>query len=107
MNDYESSSGKPTHPGKVFNEDVLIPLGVSVTKAAELLGVSRKTLSAFINQKCSLSPEMAIRIAAVTDTSLESWMGMQYALTLWETNRLKESVIANVKESSLAINKGA
>lgn len=102
MNSYIDSQVKPSHPGEVFKEDVLIPLGISVTKAAELLGVSRKTLSAFINQRCSLSPELAIRIAAATNTSVESWLGMQYALTLWETNKNKESIIVSVQENSLA-----
>ena len=51
---------KPTHPGAVFLEDVMKPLNLSVTDAASMLGVSRKTLSEFINEKSSLSPEMAL-----------------------------------------------
>ena len=74
---------KPTHPGIVFYEDVMKPLHLSVTKTAELLGVSRKTLSEFINEKSSLSPDMAIRISIATGTSAESWMNMQLKLTLW------------------------
>ncbi len=102
MKSYIDSQVRPSHPGEVFKEDVLIPLGISVTKAAELLGVSRKTLSAFINQKCSLSPELATRIAVATNTSVESWLGMQYALTLWETNRNKKDIVMSVREHSLA-----
>lgn len=74
---------KPTHPGTVFLEDVMKPLNLSVTKTAELLGVSRKALSEFINEKSSLSPDMAIRISIATGTSAESWMNMQQKLTLW------------------------
>ena len=74
---------KPTHPGIIFYEDVMKPLHLSVTKTAELLGVSRKTLSEFINEKSSLSPDMAIRISIATGTSAESWMNMQQKLTLW------------------------
>jgi addiction module HigA family antidote len=74
---------KPTHPGKVFAEDVLKPLDLSVTDAARMLGVSRKALSEFVNEKVSLSPEMAIRISKATNTSPESWMNMQQKLTLW------------------------
>ena len=74
---------KPTHPGKVFLEDVLIPLNLSVTETAKMLGVSRKALSEFVNEKASLSPEMALRIAKATNTSAESWMNMQLKLTLW------------------------
>jgi addiction module HigA family antidote len=74
---------KPTHPGTVFLEDVMKPLNLTVTEAARMLGVSRKALSEFVNEKASLSPEMAIRISKATNTSVESWMNMQQKLTLW------------------------
>ena len=74
---------KPTHPGTVFLEDVMKPLNISVTKTAQILGVSRKALSEFINEKSSLSPDMALRISIATGTSAESWMNMQQRLTLW------------------------
>lgn len=74
---------KPTHPGTVFLEDVMKPLNLSVTKTAQLLGVSRKALSEFINEKSSLSPDMALRISIATGTSAESWMNLQLKLTLW------------------------
>jgi len=78
---------KPTHPGTVFLEDVMKPLNLSVTEAARRLGVSRKTLSEFVNGKSSLSPEMALRISIATNTSAESWMNMQQKLTLWQAEQ--------------------
>lgn len=78
---------KPTHPGVVLLEDVMKPLNLSVTDTARMLGVSRKTLSEFINEKSSLSPEMAIRISKATNTSVESWMNMQQKLTLWTARK--------------------
>lgn len=85
---------KPTHPGTVFLEDVIKPLGLTITEAARMLGVSRKTLSEFVNEKAMLSPEMALRIAKATNTTPESWMGMQQKLTLWEAEQhLPENVI--------------
>ena len=78
---------KPTHPGTVFLEDVIKPLNLTITEAAKMLGVSRKTLSEFVNEKAMLSPEMAMRIAKATKTSPESWMNMQQKLTLWETSQ--------------------
>lgn len=74
---------KPTHPGNVFLEDVMKPLNLSVTEAAKMLGVTRKTLSEFVNEKSSLSVEMALRIAKATNTSAESWMNMQQKLALY------------------------
>lgn len=78
---------KPTHPGEILREDVIKPLGLTVTEAAKRLGVTRKTLSAFINCKASLSPEMAIKIAKATETSPESWLHMQSKLDLWKASR--------------------
>ena len=74
---------KPTHPGEVLREDVIIPLGLTVTEAAKRLGVTRKTLSALINCKASLSPEMAVRVGKATKTTPESWLYMQAKLDLW------------------------
>ena len=76
---------KPTHPGEVFLKDVLEPLGINITDAAKLLGVSRKTLSDFVNEKIALSSEMALRISLATNTTYESWMMMQFKLTMWNT----------------------
>jgi len=75
---------KPTHPGEVFLEDVIKPLGLTITDAAEKLGITRKALSEFVNCKSSLSPMMALRIGKATNTSPESWMNMQLKLDLWK-----------------------
>jgi len=84
---------KPVHPGNVFEEDVLTPLGLTVTEAAADLGVSRKTLSELINENASLSPDMAIRKAKATNTSPESWLNMQSKLDLWASERKELYVI--------------
>ena len=78
---------KPTHPGTVFLEDVMKPLELTVTETARMLGVSRKALSEFVNEKAALSPEMALRISKATNTSVESWMNMQQKLTIWNARR--------------------
>ncbi len=74
---------KPTHPGEVLREDVIKPLGLTVTDAARGLRITRKTLSALLNCRTSLSPEMAVRIGRATGTSPESWLFMQAKLDLW------------------------
>ena len=80
---------QPTHPGEVFLEDVLKPMGITITDAAKDLGVSRKALSEFVNCKASLSPEMAIRISEATKTTPESWLNMQTKLSLWKAMQNK------------------
>lgn len=88
-----NTSRKPVHPGLVFKEDVLVPLGMSVTDAASDLGITRKALSEFINEKASLSPDMAVRIARATNTSPESWLAMQTKLDLWKSGQKNIKVI--------------
>ena len=83
---------KPTHPGEVLREDVLIPLGLTVTEAAKRLKVNRNTLSALLNCKTSLSPEMAVRIGKATRTTPESWLYMQAKLNLWNAEKKPTNV---------------
>jgi addiction module HigA family antidote len=85
---------KSVHPGNLFKEEVIIPLGLTVTQAAVDLGVSRKVLSEFLNGHSSLSPEMAIRIGKATKTSPESWLNMQTKLDLWKAEQKNPEVIA-------------
>jgi len=93
---------KPVHPGQLFKEEVLIPLGITVTRAALDLRISRKTLSEFLNGHSSLSPEMAVRIGKATRTSPESWLNMQIKLDLWEANKKNPEVIPfPIKENNI------
>ncbi len=74
----------PPHPGEILKELCLEPLGISVTRAAEALGVSRKTLSAVLNGRSGISPEMAIRLSLAFDTTPESWLNQQVQYDLWQ-----------------------
>ena len=74
----------PPHPGEIIRELCLEPLGISVTRAAQALGVSRKTLSAILNCRAGISPEMAIRLSLAFDTSAESWLNQQAQYDLWQ-----------------------
>jgi antitoxin HigA-1 len=91
---------KPSHPGEILREDVIRPLDLSVTEAARRLGVTRKTLSALLNCRASLSPEMAVRVSQATGTTPESWLYMQAKLDLW--NAEKESIKVKAFEQRLA-----
>jgi addiction module HigA family antidote len=85
---------KPTHPGEVLYEDVMKPLGLTVTGAARQLGVSRKTLSELVNRRAGMSAEMALRVAKATNTTAESWLNMQLKLDLWEARRREPRIVA-------------
>lgn len=73
----------PPHPGEVLKELCLEPLDISVTDAARALGVSRKTLSAILNGRAGISPEMALRLSEAFDTTPESWLNQQVQYDLW------------------------
>ena len=78
---------KPTHPGELLREEVLPALKMTQTEFAKLLGVSRLSVSELLLQKRALSPDMAIRVGRLTNTTPESWLRMQEALDLWELER--------------------
>jgi addiction module HigA family antidote len=77
----------PPHPGKVIRELCIKPLNLSVTDAAEGLGVSRKTLSALLNGRFGISPEMAIRLSKAFGGSAESWIIQQAQYDLWQARQ--------------------
>ena len=77
----------PPHPGEVLKGLCLDPLGLSVTEAAEALGVSRKTLSSILNGRAGISPDMAIRLSMAFGTSAESWMNQQSMFELWQAEQ--------------------
>ena len=79
----------PPHPGEVLRELCLEPLGLSVTRAARALGVSRKTLSSILNGRSGISPEMAVRLSIAFSTTAESWLSqqVQYDLARAEAKR--------------------
>ena len=68
---------RPIHPGEYILEECIKPLGISITRAAEGLGVSRNTLSRLINGKNGVSPEMAIRLSLAFGSTPEMWLRLQ------------------------------
>ena len=82
----------PPHPGEVLRNLCLEPLDLSVTEAAKALGVSRKTLSAILNGRAGISPEMAIRLSIAFDTTAESWLNQQVQHDLWQAERRRSKL---------------
>jgi addiction module HigA family antidote len=68
---------RPPHPGAFIKDEVLEPLDLSVSQAAEVLGVRRATLSDLVNGKASLSPEMALRVEKAFGVSMDTLLRMQ------------------------------
>lgn len=81
----------PPHPGGFIFRECIEPLGLSITQAAEALGVSRKTLSELVNEKSGISPEMAVRLSKVFGSTPETWLMQQaqYDLAQVRCDRIK------------------
>ena len=77
----------PPHPGETIRELCLKPLKLSVTEAAEALGVSRVSLSELLNGKNGISPEMSYRLSKAFGSTPEFWLRLQMAYDLAQTKK--------------------
>ena len=82
----------PPHPGLSIRHDCLEPLGLSVTKAAQKLGISRKQLSAIVNGHSGISPEMAIRLYKAFGGSADTWFRLQAAYDLAQAKKTADRI---------------
>ncbi len=74
----------PPHPGGIVRRQCLEPLGLTVTRAAQGLGVTRQALSELVNERTGVSVDMAIRLSKAFGSTPETWLGMQMAYDLWQ-----------------------
>ena len=82
----------PMHPGAIVREDCMKPLNLSVTECAKLLGVARQTLSNLVNEKASVSIEMAYRLSKAFGSTPRTWLGMQLAFDLAQSQDLEQKI---------------
>ena len=80
----------PPHPGEIIRRECIEPLNLTVTEAAEGLGVSRKHLSAIVNGRAGISPNMAIRLSKAFGGSPESWLTQQMQYDLRQAKEEEE-----------------
>ncbi len=81
----------PPHPGEIVKWECLEPLGLTVTRAAEGLGVTRQALSELVNERAGVSVEMSIRLSKAFGSTPETWLGLQTAYDLWQVrDRVKQ-----------------
>jgi addiction module HigA family antidote len=87
------------HPGELLREDVLVPLGIEVTDAAQRLGVSRTTLSRVINGRAGISPDLAVRLERAGVSTARFWMTLQ---TNYELSQAEKRTQPKVKRLQTA-----
>lgn len=95
----------PPHPGETLRDDVLPALGLTVTDAAQQLGVTRAALSRVLNGHAGISPEMALRLERWLGVNNGGragvWLGMQSAYDLWVAERAAKATLKRIKPAKV------
>jgi addiction module HigA family antidote len=88
---------KPTSPGEMLSEEFLKPMELTQREFADHIGVEVKTINRIINERQTLTPELAAKFAAAFDMSVEFWLNLQMGLDIWNLNkshpRLPKSIL--------------
>jgi addiction module HigA family antidote len=74
---------QPTHPGGILKRHYIEPLSLTISEVAKDLGVSRKAVSKIVNEKGSITPDMALRLGKAFNTTPELWLNLQTKYNLW------------------------
>ena len=77
----------PPHPGRIIRQECIEPLGLTITEAAERLGVTRQALNNVINGKSGVSPEMSIRLSKAFGSKPDVWLGLQMEYDLAQAEK--------------------
>jgi antitoxin HigA-1 len=85
----------PAHPGSIIRHECIEPLGLTVTAAAQALGVSRQALNNVVNGKAAISAEMAVRLSKAFGASPEVWLRMQAAYDLAQVRQRERDIKVN------------
>lgn len=89
----KTTTRRPTHPGVLFKRQYLDAMGIDIkTAAEEYLGVSRATLSNFVNGKSGCTREMASRLSQATGTGVAVWVNLQARLDTWTAEQQKSTI---------------
>lgn len=87
----------PTHPGEILKEDFLTPLGITQTELAKALKTSFRTINEILNEKRSISPDMALRLSRYFGTSPDVWIGLQADYDLYWARLKSKKTIDEIK----------
>jgi addiction module HigA family antidote len=87
---------KPLHPGVIIKDLLIDNTDLTISEAAIRLGVTRTTLSRLLNQHAGVSPEMALRLSKLLNTSIEMWINLQSQYDIWDVAHQSISSIENI-----------
>lgn len=99
---HHPSGLEPSHPGAILREDVLPALELSVAEAARQLGVSRQKLQSILDERSSVTPEMAVRLGKFCSNGAAFWLRLQNAHDLWHAERELEDEVRKIPSHEAA-----
>jgi addiction module HigA family antidote len=100
LNEVTAMMKNPPHPGELLREDVLAPLGIEVTDAAQRLGMSRTTLSRVINGRAGISPDLALRLERAGVSTARFWMTLQANYELAQAAQRKQPEVRSLQDAA-------
>lgn len=83
---------KPTSPGEILSEEFLKPLEMTQKDLADHLNCDYKVINRIVNERASVTPEMALKLSAAFETSPDFWLNAQHALDLWMLRNQKPKI---------------
>ncbi len=93
---------RPTHPGEMLREDFLSDYGLTVSRLAEAVGVSRQSINEILRGRRAVSPEMSLRLARLFGNSPEFWLNAQRAVDLWDAAQAIKKDVVRIKPLRIA-----
>lgn len=88
---------RPTHPGEMLREDFMPDYGLTVSRLAQAVGVSRQSISELLREHRAVSPEMALQLSRLFGNSPEFWLNSQRAIDLRDATQTIKSEVARIK----------
>ncbi len=83
---------EPLHPGVIIKDVLIDSTGLTISEAAERLGITRTTLSRILNQHAGVSPEMALRLSKLLNTSIDMWVNLQVQYDIWNVKQHAQNI---------------
>ncbi len=88
------------HPGELLREDVLLPLGIEITEAAQRLAISRTALSRVVNGRAGISPDLAVRLERAGVGTARLWMALQANYDLWKAQQRSQPKVRRLQPAA-------
>jgi addiction module HigA family antidote len=93
---------RPTHLGAILREDILPAAGINQSQLTDLIGVSRRTVHEVVQERRSISVDMAQRLSRILGNSPQFWLNMQQAVDLWDASEAKRAEYEKLKRLKVA-----